>query len=84
MHPLVRSKVSPMPNSTSNDVDNVVRNNDSTTLTPSTLTNLSTLNATPSEFVIFPRELHVEARAPHNRVVSTVDTSYADRRYTMV
>jgi hypothetical protein len=36
----------------------------------------------PPEFVIFPRDLHVETRAPHNRVFSTVDG--ADRRFTMV
>ena len=71
---MLKSKVSPMPNNlflanTPNTVEN--------TLPPSQ----QQQQQQPSEFVIFPRELHVESRAPHNRIVSTIDV---DRRYTMV
>ncbi len=86
-NPLQRSKVSPMPlNLTSTQQqqhDDNARTSANNTTTPPTTS--ASLNSTPSsEFVIFPRELHVESRAPHNRIVSTVDSSYADRRYTMV
>ena len=75
---MLKSKVSPMPNNlflanTPNTVEN--------TLPPSQQQQQQQQQQQPSEFVIFPRELHVESRAPHNRIVSTIDV---DRRYTMV